>query len=193
MRCPFCHQDNDKVSDTRTSVDGFVVRRRRMCCGCDKKFTTYERVEATQVRVIKRDGSRAPFDRNRLRQGLERACWKRQISDAQISTLIAQVERDIDSTFETDVQSRFIGERVMFYLGELDQVAYVRFASVYRQFNDADDFVKELRRMEQNPDMLCLSDEYIPKRKKSLFPKVKRNQAEGRGLLDQTADNNMGE
>jgi len=155
-----------------------------MCCVCEKKFTTYERIEATQVRVVKRDGSRAPFDRGRLRQGLERACWKRQISDAQISTLIAQVERDIDSTFETDVQSQFIGERVMFYLGELDQVAYVRFASVYRQFNDADDFIKELQRMEQNPDMPCLSAEYLPKRKKSLFPKVKRNRNEDRGLLD---------
>ena len=175
MRCPFCHQDNDKVGDTRTSTDGFVVRRRRTCCACSRKFTTYERVEATQIRVVKRDGSRVPFDRERLRQGLERACWKRQISDTQISTLIAQVERDIDSAFETEVESRFIGERVMRYLGELDQVAYVRFASVYRHFKDADDFVRELQRMQQNPDLPCLSSEYVPKKKHSQFPKMKRN------------------
>lgn len=147
MRCPFCHQDNDKVGDTRVSTDGFVVRRRRTCCGCGKRFTTYERVESPQIRVIKRDGTRVPFDREKIRCGLERACWKRQVSEAQISTLIAQVERDIDSSFETEVESTFIGKQVMHYLAELDQVAYVRFVSVYRQFRDADDFIKELQRM----------------------------------------------
>ena len=175
MRCPFCHQDNDKVGDTRTSADGFVVRRRRTCCACGKKFTTYEKVEAIQIRVIKRDGSRVPFDRERLQQGIERACWKRQISDEQITALITQVEHDIESLFETEVESRFIGERVILYLGELDQVAYVRFASVYRQFKDADDFARELQRMKQNPDMPCLSSEYEPKRKLLRFPKGKRN------------------
>jgi len=175
MRCPFCHQDNDKVGDTRTSVDGFVVRRRRTCYACGKKFTTYERVETTQIRVIKRDGLRVPFDRERLQQGIERACWKRQISDEQIAALITQVEHDIESLFETEVESRFIGERVMYYLGELDQVAYVRFASVYRQFKDADDFARELQRMKQNPDMPGLSSEYEPKRKLSRFPKGKRS------------------
>jgi len=181
MRCPFCQQDNDKVGDTRTSADGFVVRRRRTCCSCKKKFTTYERIEATQIRVIKKDGSRVPFDRERLQQGLERACWKRQISDAQISTLITQVELDIDGAFETEVESRFIGERVMHYLGKLDQVAYVRFASVYRQFNDTDDFIKELQRMRQNPDMPCLSSEFVPKSKLSRFPKPKNSRYDGQG------------
>jgi transcriptional repressor NrdR len=152
MRCPFCHQDNDKVVDTRTSDDGFVVRRRRTCCTCGKRFTTYERAETTQIRVIKRNGQRVPFDREKLRQGLERACWKRQISDAQISTLIAQVESDIDSMFETEVESQFIGERVMQYLGELDQVAFVRFASVYRHFQAASDFAKDLEEMLEDPD-----------------------------------------
>jgi len=175
MRCPFCHQDNDKVGDTRTSSDGFVVRRRRSCCACGEKFTTYERVEAPQTRVIKRDGSRVPFDRERLQQGLERACWKRQISDDQISALITQVEQDINAVFEAEVESRFIGERVMYYLGELDQVAYVRFASVYRHFKDADDFIQELQRMRQNPDMPCLSSEYEPKKKHSRFSTGKRN------------------
>jgi transcriptional repressor NrdR len=152
MRCPFCHQDNDKVVDTRTGDDGFVVRRRRKCCTCKKRFTTYERVETTQIRVIKRNGQRVPFDREKLRQGLERACWKRQISDAQISTLIAQVESDIDSEFETEVESQFIGERVMQYLGELDQVAFVRFASVYRHFQNAGDFARDLGEMLGDPD-----------------------------------------
>ena len=183
MRCPFCHQDNDKVGDTRHSADGFVVRRRRECCACKKKFTTYERVEATQIRVIKRDGSRIPFDRAKLQQGLERACWKRQISDEQITALIAQVERDIESAFETEVESRFIGERVMYYLGELDQVAYVRFASVYRHFKDADDFARELQRMRQNPDMPNLSSEYVPKKKTSRFTKAKRSRYDEQGLL----------
>ena len=179
MRCPFCHQDNDKVGDTRTSVDGFVVRRRRTCCACERKFTTYERVEATQIRVIKRDGSHVPFEPERLRQGIERACWKRQISEDQIAALIAQVEHDINAAFETEVKSQFIGERVMYYLAELDQVAYVRFASVYRHFKDADDFIQELQRMKQNPEMPCLSSEYVPKKKQSLFPKGKRNRYKG--------------
>lgn len=138
--------------DTRTNEDGYVVRRRRTCCSCGKRFTTYERVETTQIRVIKRNGQRVPFDREKLRQGLERACWKRQISDAQISTLIAQVESDIDSIFETEVESQFIGERVMQYLGELDQVAFVRFASVYRHFQSAGDFAKDLGEMLEDPD-----------------------------------------
>jgi len=175
MRCPFCHQDNDKVGDTRTSVDGFVVRRRRTCCACEKKFTTYERVEATQIRVIKRDGSHVPFDHEKLRHGIERACWKRKVSEDQIAALIVQVEHDINSAFDTEVNSQFIGERVMHYLAELDQVAYVRFASVYRHFEDADDFIRELQRMKQNPDMPSLASEYVPKKKQSLFPKGKRN------------------
>ena len=166
MRCPFCQENNDKVSETRIISDGFVVKRRRTCCACGKKFTTYERVESPQIRVIKRDGSRIPFDRERLQQGLERACWKRQISDAQISALIAQVERDINSAFDTEVGSQFIGERVMHYLGELDQVAYVRFASVYRQFKDADDFARELQRMRDNFDIPDLTLEYTPRRTK---------------------------
>ena len=181
MRCPFCYQDNDKVGDTRTSVDGFVVRRRRTCCACAKKFTTYERVEATQIRVIKRDGSPVPFDHEKLRQGIERACWKRHINEEQITALIAQVEHDINAAFDTEVKSQFIGERVMHYLAELDQVAYVRFASVYRHFKDADDFIRELQRMKQNPDMPTLSSEYVPKKKQSLFPKGKHSRHERRG------------
>lgn len=147
MKCPFCHTDNDKVLDTRTSEDGFVVRRRRACNSCGKRFTTYERIETTCVKVVKRDGSRVPFDREKLRTGLEHACWKRPVSEAQLSTLMAEVESQIDQTFDTEVESRFIGELLMQLLRELDQVAYVRFASVYRQFQDARDFANELKPM----------------------------------------------
>jgi transcriptional repressor NrdR len=154
------------------------VRRRRECCICKKKFTTYERIEATQIRVIKRDGFRVPFDRERLQQGIERACWKRQISDEQIEALITQVEHDINTTFESEVESRYIGERVMHYLGKLDQVAYVRFASVYRDFENANDFAKELQRMSQNPDMPYLSSEHEPKKKHPRFPKAKPDRHE---------------
>jgi len=177
MLCPFCYQDNDRVADSRTSTDGSVTRRRRECCACGRKFTTYERVEATQIRVIKRDGSRVPFDRKRLQQGIESACWKRQISDEQITALIIQVEHDINRTFDTEVESRYIGEQVMRYLGKLDQVAYVRFASVYRNFTDADDFAQELERMSQNPDIPSLSLEYVPKKKQSRFSKGKSNRS----------------
>jgi len=181
MQCPFCYQHNDRVADTRTSADGSAVRRRRECCDCGRKFTTFERIEATHIRVIKRDGSRVPFDRERLQQGIERACWKRQISDEQIEALISQVEHDINTTFDSEVESRYIGERVMHYLNELDQVAYVRFASVYRHFENADDFARELQRMRQNPDMPSLSSEYVPKKQHSRFPKTKRNRCKEQG------------
>lgn len=150
MRCPFCHEDHDRVIDTRTGDDGFVIRRRRHCLDCGKRFTTYERVETTTIRVVKRDGTRIPFDRKRLKEGLERACWKRPISDAQLETLIAQVETEVESLFDSEVDSHFIGEMVMKLLRELDQVAYVRFASVYRKFQDARDFVNEAQPMLDN-------------------------------------------
>lgn len=147
MRCPYCHEDNDRVIDTRTGEDGFMIRRRRHCLQCGKRFTTYERVETVAFRVIKRDGTRIPFDRDKLREGLERACWKRPVSDAQLAVLIQQVESDMEANFDSEVESRFIGERVMQLLRELDEVAYVRFASVYRKFKDARDFANELQPM----------------------------------------------
>ena len=147
MKCPYCRHDNDRVVDTRTGEEGYAVRRRRLCCECNKRFTTYERVESISVHVRKRDGTRVPFDREKLRRGLERACWKRPISDAQISSLLAEVESEIDQLFTTEVESRFIGEIVMRLLRDLDQVAYVRFASVYLHFKDAQDFANELRPM----------------------------------------------
>lgn len=147
MKCPFCHADNDRVTDSRATEDGAAIRRRRECLDCEKRFTTYERVERTTVKVVKKDGSRIPFDRDRLKLGLEKACWKRPVSEAQLEEVISAVENDIEANFDNEVESRYIGELVMKHLRALDQVAYVRFASVYRQFKDVHDFVDELRAM----------------------------------------------
>ena len=147
MKCPFCHADNDKVIDSRASEDGAATRRRRQCNACKRRYTTYERVERTTIRVVKKDGTRVPFDRLRLKQGLEKACWKRPISDLDIESVITEVENYVEANCESEVESRYLGEIVMEQLREIDQVAYVRFASVYREFKDARDFVDELRPM----------------------------------------------
>lgn len=147
MKCPFCHEDNDRVLDTRPSDDGVAIRRRRECLACKRRFTTYERIEVTTVKIIKKDGAREPFDRQKIKRGLETACWKRPISDAQLETIITEVENELESKFESEVPSRQVGELVMWKLRDLDPVAYVRFASVYRQFKDARDFVDEIKPM----------------------------------------------
>jgi transcriptional repressor NrdR len=147
MKCPFCHKDNDRVLDTRPSEDGVAVRRRRQCTLCGRRFTTYERVEVTTVKIIKKDGAREPFDRQKIKRGLETACWKRPVSDAELETIISEVENELEAKFESEVPSRQVGELVMRRLRALDPVAYVRFASVYRQFKDARDFVDEVKPM----------------------------------------------
>jgi transcriptional repressor NrdR len=147
MKCPFCQKDNDRVIDSRASEDDFAIRRRRECLACKRRYTTYERVERTAVKVVKKDGSRVPFDRTRIKLGLEKACWKRPVSDAQLETIVTEVENHLETNFDSEVESRYLGELVMQRLRELDQVAYVRFASVYRQFQDVHDFVDELRPM----------------------------------------------
>jgi transcriptional repressor NrdR len=147
MKCPFCFADNDRVLDSRASQDGFAIRRRRECQGCRRRFTTYERIEATTVKIIKKDDSREPFDHAKIKRGLEKACWKRPVSDQQLEAVIAAVESEIEANFESEVESRLVGELVMQQLRSLDEVAYVRFASVYRQFKDVQDFVKELQPM----------------------------------------------
>ena len=124
-----------------------AIRRRRECLGCKRRYTTYERIEGTTVKIIKKDGAREPFDHAKIKRGLEKACWKRPISDAQLEAVIATVEEDIEATFDSEVESRRLGELVMQKLRDLDQVAYVRFASVYRQFEDVHDFVTELKPM----------------------------------------------
>jgi len=146
MQCPSCHSDNDRVIDSRTSPDGFAIRRRRECLACKRRFTTYERVE-TMVKIVKKDGAREPFDHEKIKQGLEKACWKRPVSDVQLEAIVVAVENEIETNFDSEVESRHVGELVMGHLRELDQVAYVRFASVYRQFEDAHDFVSELKPM----------------------------------------------
>ncbi|MCC7475050.1 MAG: transcriptional repressor NrdR [Pirellulales bacterium] len=152
MNCPFCRMDNDRVIDSRSSQDGLAIRRRRECVSCGRRFTTYERAEEATLRVIKKDGSRAPFDREKIKRGLERACWKRPITTRQIENTTAAIENDVYQRFESEVESRELGETVMRYLRDLDEVAFVRFASVYRQFNDVYDFFEELRPMlEENP------------------------------------------
>jgi transcriptional repressor NrdR len=135
------------VIDTRASQDGLAIRRRRQCLACRRRYTTYERIERTTVKIIKKDGVREPFDHNKIKKGLEKACWKRPISNAQLDAIIAAVENELETNFESEVESRHVGELVMQQLRQLDQVAYVRFASVYRQFEDVHDFVSELRPM----------------------------------------------
>jgi len=151
MKCPFCQVDNDRVIDSRASEDGFATRRRRECLACKRRYTTYERVERTAMKVVKKDGARVPFDRNKLKLGLEKACWKRPISDARLEAIVSEIENHIEANFDSEVQSRYIGELMMQQLRELDQVAYVRFASVYRQFEDVQDFVDELKPMLRDP------------------------------------------
>jgi transcriptional repressor NrdR len=144
MRCPYCRQDNDRVIDSRASQDGFATRRRRECISCHRRYTTYEKIEEPAVKVIKKDGTRVPFERDKIKRGLERACWKRPVSDDQLESIVSAVENEVYELADAEVESDALGEMVMKRLRQLDQVAYVRFASVYRQFQDARDFVHEL-------------------------------------------------
>jgi len=151
MKCPFCQLDNDKVTDSRASEDGGAIRRRRECLACGRRFTTYERYEAIATKVVKKNNVREPFERDKIRRGLEKACWKRPISDEQIENLVGTIEREVYDQFETEIDSGDLGELVMRQLRHLDQVAFVRFASVYREFKDVRDFVDELQPMLQQP------------------------------------------
>ncbi|NDC53141.1 MAG: transcriptional repressor NrdR [Planctomycetia bacterium] len=144
MRCPFCRTDNDRVIDSRAGDDGSSIRRRRECIACRRRFTTYERVERQLLTVVKKGGVREPFDRDKIKRGLAKACWKRPVSEDDIEGVVTALEAELYGTYETDVPSRVIGERLMELLRGLDQVAFVRFASVYREFQDVRDFVEEL-------------------------------------------------
>ena len=145
MKCPFCGHQEDKVVDSRASSDGVSIRRRRECLGCGKRFTTYEHIEEQSLMVIKKDGRREPFDRHKLLAGLVKACEKRPVSMDQLEGLVDALERELSQEFEREVSSREIGERVMRRLHALDPVAYVRFASVYREFKDVEQFMRELK------------------------------------------------
>lgn len=146
MMCPFCKHDETKVIDSRGSQE-FVIRRRRECLKCERRFTTYEKIEDSPLKVVKKDGSRVPFDRNKIREGVEKACWKRPVSEEVIERIVADIEIDLYENFEREVPSRYVGEKVMDALRQIDQVAFVRFASVYREFKDVNDFVEELEPM----------------------------------------------
>jgi transcriptional repressor NrdR len=141
MRCPFCHADNDRVVDTRAAEDGYVIRRKRVCGSCQRKFMTLERLEETSIRVVKRDQTREPLDREKIRRGIERACSKRPVSSQQIEQLVQEIESEIYSIYLLEVSTEQIGEIVMRHLARTDDVAYIRFASVYREFGNLSDFI----------------------------------------------------
>ena len=145
MRCPSCSYKETKVVDSRLSGDGHAIRRRRECLKCKKRFTTYEYVEEVPLMVVKRDNRRQPFDRKKLMSGILKACEKRPISIDKIEELTTEIERTIQKKYEREVSYREIGEVVMEKLAQLDEVAYVRFASVYRQFRDVNQFMGELK------------------------------------------------
>jgi len=146
MRCPYCGENNDKVIDSRATDEGRAIRRRRQCEICDKRFTTRELVESqVRLHVVKKDGARVPFDRRKLMLGLEKACYKRPVSAEKLEQLIDQVEEELLSRHERDIAAAEIGRVLSEQLKGLDQVAYVRFASVYKQFRDLDDFLDEVR------------------------------------------------
>ena len=147
MRCPFCKADDDKVVDSRASEDGDVIRRRRECLKCQRRFTTYERAEEFPLRVVKKNGQREPFSREKLLSGLLKACEKRPIATAQLDSIVDEIERQANELFDREVTSTFLGEQVMKRLRALDQVAYVRFASVYREFKDINEFLNDLAPM----------------------------------------------
>lgn len=150
MKCPFCGKENTRVIDSRPSDDNNSIRRRRQCDECNKRFTTYEKVEAIPLVVIKKDNNREPYDRSKIEAGVFRSCHKRPISVDQINQLVDEVETAIFNREEKEVHSSIIGEIVMDKLKELDPVAYVRFASVYREFKDVNTFMNELKKILDN-------------------------------------------
>jgi len=151
MRCPFCGAQDTKVVDSRLSGEGDQVRRRRKCTVCNERFTTYETAELDLPRVIKRDGTRVPFDGRKMRSGMMRALEKRPVETEQVEAALARINRQLVSCGEGEISSRQIGELIMDELRALDQVAYVRFASVYRKFEDVRAFREEIERLERQP------------------------------------------
>ena len=146
MRCPFCGDQESKVVDSRHSEDGLSIRRRRECMNCQRRFTTYEYVETLPIIVVKRDGSRQAFDRNKILNGMVRACEKRQVPFATLEKVTTEIEQNIQNSLEREVTADKIGEMVMERLKPLDEVAYIRFASVYRRFQDVNSFMQEVSR-----------------------------------------------
>ncbi len=149
MRCPFCGKDEDKVVDSRSRNEGRAIRRRRQCLQCGRRFITIEEIEDKTLYVIKSDGRREDYDRKKLMRGIQIACNKRPIPIEEIDRIVEKVEAEIESNFVKEIESRKIGELVSKLLRKLDEVAYVRFASVYRNFQDKDEFLKELKKLKK--------------------------------------------
>lgn len=147
MRCPYCENIDTKVVDSRPTDEGRAIRRRRLCEACGKRFTTYEKLEENIIMVIKKNGQRESFDRNKILNGIVKACEKRPVPMATIEGIVDNIERGLNNMMEKEVESTFIGELIMDELKKVDDVAYVRFASVYREFKDADTFIKELEKL----------------------------------------------
>lgn len=154
MRCPKCACQDDKVIDSRASREGSTIRRRRECLGCSHRFTTYEEIERASLMVVKRDGRREEFSREKLLSGLQKACEKRPVSQEAIEQLVEEITDNLSNNFDREVPCDEIGARVMAGLRGLDQVAFVRFASVYRRFEEATDFVQEVKKLEKRHDTL---------------------------------------
>lgn len=150
MKCPFCNYPDSKVVDSRPTDEGTSIRRRRECLHCLKRFTTYETVERLPLMLVKRDGTREPYNRNKLLSGVMKACEKRPVPQAKLEQLVDSVEQKLFGTLESEISSQKIGEMVMQELKNVDEVAYVRFASVYRQFKDINTFLDELNSLLQN-------------------------------------------
>ena len=147
MKCPFCGNDEDKVVDSRPTDEGLSIRRRRECTKCGSRFTTYEKIETVPLMVVKKDGTRQAFDRNKILNGIVKACEKRPVSIQQIEKLVDSIEAQLYNSMKKEITSNEIGEILMSELKHLDQVAYVRFASVYREFKDIDTFMEELSKI----------------------------------------------
>ena len=145
MRCPRCACQYDKVVDSRATKEGAGVRRRRECLNCGHRFTTYEEIIQAELKVLKRDNTHEDFDREKLRRGIEKACWKRNIRPEQIDTLLSKIVMEIETEYDREISSVEIGTKAMAALRQLDKVAYVRFASVYRDFKDIEEFISEIR------------------------------------------------
>jgi len=153
VRCPFCKEDNDKVIDSRSSEGGRVIRRRRECIECNRRFTTYEKIgESFKLNVVKKDGTRVPYDRDKLIAGLQKACYKRPVSAEKIQEIADHIEEEIFRNYDKEVLALFVGEQAMRFLRQVDKVAYIRFASVYREFTDAGELLDEVRQAIAEPD-----------------------------------------
>ena len=159
MKCPFCADFDNKVVDSRLSGDSDVIRRRRECLGCGRRFTTYERVEDILPMVIKKDDRREPFDRNKVLSGIQTACQKRPVPVAVMEEIVERIEKAVQEKGDKEIKSSTIGETVMLELHDLDEIAYVRFASVYRSFKDINEFMDELKDMLEEEEVRRMKDE----------------------------------